>query len=136
MTHHEEAVRKAREWRETSPSAEAAAFTERYQDGHWIRSDRVDSLLAAYRCDSLAEKWIAVTERLPPENHPVEVYGMKRLERAIAQLRNGDEWLIETCYDLINIYPPKFWRELSAPPNPLAAQERPTPHSTEEGEER
>ena len=47
---------------------------------------------------------------------PVLVYGAKRLEWAVAYRDVDDSWLVETCSDTINIYPPTHWRPLPPPP--------------------
>lgn len=111
---------------EGTPEATRWAENITYDTVEFIAAARTDvpELLSRLAAARAGERWISVTERLPPESTPVEVRDMKRLDRAIAQLR-GDEWLIETCSELVNIYPPKSWRPL-AEQFPVAESEKGT----------
>ncbi len=62
-------------------------------------------------------EWISINERLPPEDEWVLVCGGKRYSSfMVARWTRSDEWLIESCSDIINIYPPTHWTPLPDPP--------------------
>ena len=63
-------------------------------------------------------KWIKCSERLPVPEKQVLLYGGKRYSGSmVGFLSEHDEWLIYSCSDTINIYPPKFWMPLPEPPD-------------------
>jgi hypothetical protein len=86
--------------------------------------DNVKRLLDFAVDQRMKQQWVKITDdpnSLPPFGLKVDVCGSKRLDRAMAYTNEHGEWLVETCSDVINIYPPKFWRRL--PELPLAPPE-------------
>lgn len=69
--------------------------------------------------DALAEG-VLMSEWEPIETAPegvrVLVCGSKRLDGPVVAHKANGEWLIETCSSHENIYPPKYWMALPAPP--------------------
>jgi len=63
-------------------------------------------------------EWISVKEKMPPLNTFILMAGGKRYGGALmAGYHNEhDEWLIESCSDTLNVYPPEFWMPLPDPP--------------------
>jgi hypothetical protein len=61
--------------------------------------------------------WLPVTPTDPPRNVKVLVATMKRLDVAVAYRNEHEEWLVETCSDLTNVYPPAWWMPLPPLPN-------------------
>lgn len=64
--------------------------------------------------------WQLVTDDSPPTNMPVLIYGSKRLSWAVAARNEHGEWLLETCSDMVNIYPPRWWHPLPCEPERLS----------------
>jgi hypothetical protein len=68
-------------------------------------------------------KPIETAPKYPEGAKPILVYGAKRLEWAVAVRDIDGSWLVETCSDRFNIYPPTHWMHLPEPPPPTNERE-------------
>ena len=63
-------------------------------------------------------EWISVDERLPDNDVQVLICGGKRYGGCLfaAYRTPSAEWLVPTCSDTYNVWPPTHWMPLPDPP--------------------